>query len=86
VLSGRAREKGRATVDVDNEDVKLQKQLEVAADALSKEFADRLASEDVDRCFAEELAPFTEARVRQFVPILAERRTRSRLRALAATR
>jgi Protein of unknown function (DUF3562) len=69
-----------------NEDLKLQKQLETAADTLSKEFADTLASEDVDRCFAEELQPFTEARVRQFVPILAERRTRSRLRALTATR
>jgi hypothetical protein len=71
---------------VGNEDVKLQKQLEMAANALSKEFADTLPSEDVDRCFAEELEPFNDARVRQFVPILAERRTRSRLRALAATR
>lgn len=71
---------------MDNEDLKLRKQLESAASALSKEFADTLASEDVDRCFAEELEPFTGARVRQFVPILAERRTRSRLRALVATR
>ena len=71
---------------VGNEDVKLQKQLERAAHALSKEFAGTLPSEDVDRCFAEELEPFHDARVRQFVPILAERRTRSRLRAIAATR
>jgi len=36
----------------------------------------------VDRYLAEEVQPFSEARVRDFVPILAERRTRSRLRSL----
>lgn len=65
---------------------KLRRQIESAALNLSREFAGKLPSEDVDRCLAEELEPFTDARVREFVPILAERRTRSRLRALAATR
>ena len=69
-----------------DDELKLRRQLESAAVNLSREFAGKLPSEDVDRCFAEELEPFTEARVRQFVPILAERRTRSRLRALVATR
>jgi hypothetical protein len=71
---------------VHDDDLKLQRQVESAAVTLSKEFAGRLPSEDVDRCLAEELEPFTDARVREFIPILAERRTRSRLRALAATR
>ena len=69
-----------------DDDVKLRKQLESAADSLAREFAGTLPSEDVDRYLAQELEPFTDARVREFVPILAERRTRSRLRALAATR
>jgi|RhiMetdeSRZDD1v2_1073273.scaffolds.fasta_scaffold384640_3 uncharacterized protein DUF3562/protein-tyrosine phosphatase-like protein len=61
---------------------KLRRQLESAAVSLSQEFAGRVPSEDVDRYLSEELQPFSEARVRDFVPILAERRTRSRLRAL----
>jgi hypothetical protein len=69
-----------------DDELKLRRQLESAAVNLSREFAGKLPSEDVDRCLAEELEPFTDARVREFVPILAERRTRSRLRALAATR
>jgi Protein of unknown function (DUF3562) len=68
---------------MDTDDVKLQKQLESAASNLSQEFAGQLSQEDVDRLLAEELQPFSEARVRDFVPILAERRTRSRLRARA---
>ena len=65
-----------------DDQIKLQKQLESAAVNLSQEFAGRVPSEDVDRYLAEELQPFSEARVRDFVPILAERRTRSRLRSL----
>jgi Protein of unknown function (DUF3562) len=67
---------------VDTE-LKVQKQLESAADNLSREFAGQLPAEDVNRLLAEELQPFAEARVRDFVPIFAERRTRSRLRSRA---
>jgi hypothetical protein len=67
---------------VDSDEVKLRKQLESAAFNLTQEFAGRVPSEDVGRYLAEEVQPFSEARVRDFVPILAERRTRSRLRAL----
>jgi Protein of unknown function (DUF3562) len=70
---------------VDTE-LKLQKQLESAAQNLSQEFAGQLPPEDVNRFLAEELQPFTEARVRDFVPIFAERRTRSRLRSRAQPR
>ena len=66
--------------------VKLEKQLQSAAVSLSQEFAGQVSSEDVDRCLSEELQPFNDARVRDFVPILAERRTRSRLRAIARPR
>jgi Protein of unknown function (DUF3562) len=78
------RERGQVTVDGD--DVKLRKQLESAALSLSEEFAGRVPSEDVDRYFAEELQPFNEARVWDFVPIFAERRTRSRLRSIDQAR
>jgi hypothetical protein len=67
---------------VDGDEIKLRRQLESAADNLTQEFAGRVPSEDVDRYLAEEVQPFSEARVRDFVPILAERRTRSRLRSL----
>ena len=69
-----------------DDQVKLQRQLENAAVSLSQEFAGSVSSEDVDRCLSEELQPFTDARVRDFVPILAERRTRSRLRGLDQAR
>jgi Protein of unknown function (DUF3562) len=65
-----------------DDQVKLQKQLRTAAVSLSQEFAGQVPSEDVDRFLSEELEPFSDARVRDFVPILAERRTRSRLRAI----
>jgi protein-tyrosine phosphatase-like protein/uncharacterized protein DUF3562 len=71
-----------AGVNLDDR-LKLQKQLETAAVSLSQEFAGKVSSEDVDRYLAEELQPFTDARVQDFVPVLAERRTRSRLRAIA---
>jgi hypothetical protein len=71
---------------VSDDQIRLQKQLESAAVNLSHEFAGRVPSEDVDRFLAEELQPFSEARVRDFVPILAERRTRSRLRSLDQAR
>jgi hypothetical protein len=67
---------------VSDDDLKVRRQLESAAMSLSREFADRVPSEDVDRYLAEELQPFSKARVRDFVPILAERRTRLRLQAL----
>ena len=69
-----------------DDELKLRRQLESAAVNLSREFAGKLPSEDVDRCLAEELEPFMDARVRDFVPILAERRTRSRLRRRASSR
>jgi hypothetical protein len=65
---------------------KLQKQLETAAVSLSQEFGGKVSSEDVDRYLSEELQPFSDARVRDFVPILAERRTRSRLKDIAQSR
>jgi Protein-tyrosine-phosphatase-like, N-terminal domain/Protein of unknown function (DUF3562) len=77
---GFAPNQGRQNVD---DRIKLQKQLETAAVSLSQEFAGKVSSEDVDRYLAEELQPFTDARIPDFVPVLAERRTRSRLRALA---
>ena len=70
---------------VDGDEIKLRRQLESAAVNLSQEFAGRVPSEDVDRYLAEEVQPFSEARVRDFVPSLAERRTRSRLRSLDQT-
>lgn len=69
-------------MNVDDE-LKIQRQLETAAVSLSQEFAGTVSSEDVDRYLSEELEPFSDARVRDFVPILAERRTRSRLRDIA---
>jgi hypothetical protein len=71
---------------VDADELKLQKQLESAAQNLSQEFAGQLPAEDVNHFLAEELQPFADARVRDFVPIFAERRTRSRLRNRAQPR
>jgi len=47
--------------------------------ALSQEFGNRLDAVTIERIAAEEVAAFDEARVRDFVPILARRRGRRRL-------
>jgi hypothetical protein len=75
----------RAGMNVDDQH-KLQRQLETAAVSLSQEFAGKVSSDDIDRYLSEELQPFTDARVQDFVPVLAERRTRSRLRAITQPR
>jgi len=54
-------------------------QLSWVSTALSQEFADRLDAVTIERVAAEELAAFDEARVRDFIPILARRRGRRRL-------
>jgi hypothetical protein len=56
------------------------------AASLSKEFAGKVAAEDVDRCLPEALELLSQARVREFIPILAERKTRTRLWALVQQR
>ena len=48
--------------------------------ALSREFADRLDPATIERVAADEVAAFDEARIRDFIPILALRRGRLRLR------
>ena len=53
------------------------------SEALSREFADRLDGVTIERVAAEEIAAFDEARVRDFIPILAARRARRRLWAWA---
>jgi arsenate reductase (thioredoxin) len=53
---------------------------------LRKEFADLLSPETVDRTLQESVAQLTDnARVQLFVPVLAERVARDRLRALTRT-
>jgi hypothetical protein len=49
------------------------------AAALNQEFEDRFDAGTIERVAAEESAVFDEARVRDFIPILAIRRARLRL-------
>ena len=51
---------------------------------LEREFADRLTADDVARQFEETVATFDGAPIRSFVPVLAQRSVRSRLREAAA--
>jgi hypothetical protein len=48
--------------------------------ALAREFADRLDVEVIERIAAEEVAALEGARVEDFIPVLAMRRGRLRLR------
>jgi hypothetical protein len=47
---------------------------------LSREFADRLDAETIGRVAAEEVEALNGSRIRDFIPILAMRRARLRLR------
>ena len=60
--------------------VEPREQLSWVSAILSREFADRLDDAIIERVAAEEVAAFDDARVRDFVPILAMRRGRLRLR------
>lgn len=51
---------------------------------LREEFEPRLPRETIDRCFAAEVARFSDARITAYLPILVLRNTRSRLRAIEA--
>jgi hypothetical protein len=53
--------------------------LSLVSAALSQEFAERLDVAIIQRVAAEELAAFDDARVRDFIPILAIQRARLRL-------
>jgi Protein-tyrosine-phosphatase-like, N-terminal domain len=48
--------------------------------ALSEEFAERLDAATIERVAADELAAYDGARIREFIPIMATRRARARLR------
>jgi hypothetical protein len=57
-----------------------QRQIEAAREALVAEFAGRLPAEEVGQRFAEMVHDFDAAPIRGFVPVLAQRRARERLR------
>ncbi len=61
-----------------------QRQLEAVRAALVSEFAGRLPEDEVAARFADIVGEFEAAPVRGFVPVLAQRRTRERLRALSS--
>ena len=61
-----------------------QRQLEAARAALVTEFAGRLPEDEVAGRFGEIVQEFETAPIRGFVPVLAQRRTRERLRALSS--
>jgi hypothetical protein len=63
-------------------DDELRQLARVRAD-LEHEFADRLTAADVARQFDETVASFDGAPIRSFVPVLAQRSVRSRLREVA---
>jgi hypothetical protein len=69
-----------------SEGVAGRDQLACVAAILSLEFADRLDAATIERVAAEEVAAFDEARVGDFIPILAMRRGRLRLWELAHRR
>lgn len=61
-----------------------QRQLDRARQALVEEFAGRLPADEVGARFAEIVAGFEGSPIRGFVPVLAQRQARQRLRALSA--
>ena len=61
-----------------------QRQLETARAALVSEFAGRLPADEVAGRFADIVREFEAAPIRGFVPVLAQRRTRERLRSLSS--
>ena len=61
-----------------------QRQLEAARAALVSEFAGRLPEDEVAARFGEIVAEFEAAPIRGFVPVLAQRKARERLRTLSS--
>ena len=61
-----------------------QRLLDAARAALVSEFAGRLPATEVDARFGEIVAEFQTAPVRGFVPVLAQRKARERLRSLSS--
>ena len=61
-----------------------QRQLEAARAALVSEFAGRLPADEVAARFAEIVGEFEAATIRGFVPVLAQRKARERLRSLSS--
>ena len=61
-----------------------QRQLESARAALVSEFAGRLPESEVDDRFRDIVREFESAPIRGFVPVLAQRMARERLRSLSA--
>jgi hypothetical protein len=61
-----------------------QRQLESARKALVSEFAGRLPEAEVAARFGEIVEEFQAAPIRGFVPVLAQRMTRERLRSLSS--
>lgn len=61
-----------------------QRQLEAARAALVSEFAGRLPEDEVAARFGEIVAEFQTAPIRGFVPVLAQRKARERLRTLSS--
>ena len=59
-----------------------QRQLDAARAALVTEFAGRLPESEVAERFGDIVREFETAPIRGFVPVLAQRRTRERLRSL----
>ena len=61
-----------------------QRQLDAARAALVSEFAGRLPETEVADRFSDIVREFEAAPIRGFVPVLAQRKTRERLRSLSA--
>ena len=61
-----------------------QRQLDSARAALVSEFEGRLPADQVAGRFADIVREFDAAPIRGFVPVLAQRKTRERLRSLSA--
>ena len=59
-----------------------QRQLDAARAALVNEFAGRLPESEVAARFADIVREFQSAPIRGFVPVLAQRKARERLRTL----
>ena len=64
------------------EEADLERQWQAAVRELETEFRDTLPAATIQSCLDEVLAEFRDARVKAFVPLLAQRAARERLRAL----
>ncbi|MCW2680996.1 MAG: hypothetical protein JWM62_2397 [Frankiales bacterium] len=61
-----------------------QRQLEAARAALVSEFSGRLTEDEVAARLADILQEFEGAPIRGFIPVIAQRKARERLRSLSA--